>query len=100
MSMIMRDYSEKRDFYRMRVNSEIEITDAEGRSFKGVCRDLSGTGMQIFTHGFIPEGATLHTLLPSTSDQFPPFETEVRVLRSMREGDGHLLGVMIEKVRH
>ena len=100
MSMTMRDYSEKRDFHRMQVNSEIQITDGDGQTFSGVCRDLSGTGMQLYVERDIAEGTTLHTLLPSTSDQFPPFETEVRVLRSEPEGDGHLLGVVIEKVRH
>lgn len=100
MSMTMRDYSEKRDFHRMQVNSEIQITDGEGRSFSGICRDLSGTGMQLYVESDIPEGATLHTLLPSASDQFPPFETEVRVLRAQPQGDGHLLGVAIEKVRY
>ncbi|MGB1477302.1 MAG: PilZ domain-containing protein, partial [Marinobacter salsuginis] len=44
----MKDYSEKRDFHRMQVNSEIEITDSQGNSFKGVCRDLSATGMQLY----------------------------------------------------
>lgn len=100
MSMTMRDYSEKRDFHRMQVNSEIQITDAEGRSFTGVCKDLSGTGMQIYVEGFVAEGVRLHTLLPSTSEQFPPFETEVEVIRSEAAGDGYLLGVAINKVKH
>ncbi|WP_417547224.1 PilZ domain-containing protein [Marinobacter segnicrescens] len=100
MSITMRDYSEKRDFHRMQVNSEIQITDGEGRSFTGICRDLSGTGMQLQVADFIPEGAVLHTLLPATSDQFPPFETEVRVLRTEPSGDAFLLGVIIERVSH
>ncbi|MFW5824086.1 MAG: PilZ domain-containing protein [Marinobacter sp.] len=100
MSMTMRDYSEKRDFHRMQVNSEIQITDSEGRTFRGLCRDLSGTGMRLQVNSFVPEGAVLHTLLPSTSDQFPPFETEVRVLRTEPTDDAYLLGVMIEKVRY
>lgn len=100
MSMTMRDYSEKRDFHRMQVNSEIQITDGEGRSFTGVCRDLSGTGMQLYVEGFIPEGVTLHTLLPSTSEQFPPFETQIRILRSEPHESGYLLGASIEKVKH
>ena len=100
MSITMRDYSEKRDFHRMQVNSEIQITDGEGRSFTGICRDLSGTGMLLQVADFIPEGAVLHTLLPATSDQFPPFETEVRVLRTEPSGDAFLLGVVIERVSH
>lgn len=100
MSMTMRDYSEKRDFHRMQVNSEIRITDGGGRSFTGLCLDLSGTGMQLQVDSFVAEGTVLHTLLPSTSDQFPPFETEVRVLRTEPLENAYLLGVVIEKVRH
>lgn len=100
MSMTMRNYSEKRDFHRMQVNSEIQITDGNGRTFTGICRDLSGTGMQLQVAEYVPEGTLLHTLLPATSDQFPPFETEVRVLRTQPSDDDFLLGVTIEKVRH
>jgi len=32
----MKEYSEKRDFHRMQVNSEIEITDSQGNRFKGI----------------------------------------------------------------
>ncbi|MCK7543366.1 PilZ domain-containing protein [Marinobacter bryozoorum] len=98
--MTMRSYSEKRDFHRMQVNSEIQITDGDGRSYSGICRDLSGTGMQLQVAECVPEGTLLHTVLPASSDDFPPFETEVRVLRSEPSGDVFLLGVAIEKVRH
>jgi hypothetical protein len=99
MSVTMKDYSEKRDFHRMRMNSEIELTDSEGTSFAGICRDLSGTGMQLFVERAFSEGAELHTLLPSTNDQFPPFETACRVLRCEPDGEGYLLGVEILQVK-
>lgn len=99
MSLTMKDYSEKRDFHRMRMNSEIELTDGNGHSFAGICRDLSGTGMQLFVEREFSEGDEIHTLLPSSGDQFPPFETVCRVLRSEAETDGYLLGVEIIKVK-
>ena len=75
MSETMKDYSEKRDFHRMTMNSEIELTDSNGVAIPGICRDLSGTGMQLYVERAFAEGDEIHTLLPSTSEQFPPFET-------------------------
>ncbi|MFN2360954.1 MAG: PilZ domain-containing protein [Marinobacter sp.] len=95
----MKDYSEKRDFHRMQMNSEIELTDGNGVAFPGICRDLSGTGMQLFVESAFSEGDEIHALLPSTSEQFPPFETLCRVLRCEPEGDGYLLGMEIVKVK-
>lgn len=99
MSEFMKDYSEKRDFHRMKMNSEIELTDGSGVAFPGICKDLSGTGMQLFVDRAFSEGDEIHTLLPSTSEQFPPFETVCRVLRCDPEGDGFLLGMEILEVK-
>jgi len=99
MSETMKDYSEKRDFHRMTMNSEIELTDSNGVAIPGICRDLSGTGMQLYVERALSEGDEIHTLLPSTSEQFPPFETVCRVLRCVPDGDGFLLGMEIVKVK-
>lgn len=94
----MKDYSEKRDFHRMQVNSEIEITDSQGNHFKGVCRDLSATGMQLYVDREIAPGEELQTVLHPSSDQFPPLETVCEVIRCEPEGDGFLLGTNISEV--
>ena len=99
MSETMKDYSEKRDFHRMTMNSEIELTDSNGVAIPGICRDLSGTGMQLYVERAFAEGDEIHTLLPSTSEQSPPFETACRVLRCVPDGDGFLLGMEIVKVK-
>lgn len=99
MPTSMRDYSEKRDFHRMQVNSEIQITDRSGQQFTGICRDLSGTGMQVAVDRPVAEGAELSTLLPSNNDSFPPFETNLKVLRCVADGDGYLLGTTIIEVK-
>ncbi len=96
----MRDYSEKRNFHRMRVNSEIAFTDNNGESHTGICRDLSGTGMKLQVTRVFAEGTELQTSLPAASEQFPPFETLSTVLRCTPEGDGYSLGVAIKKVKH
>lgn len=99
MSEFMKNYSEKRDFHRMTMNLEIELTDSNGVTFPGICKDLSGTGMQLFVERAFSEGDEINTLLPTTSEQFPPFETVCRVLRCEPDGDGFLLGVEIVEVK-
>lgn len=99
MSEFMKNYSEKRDFHRMTMNLEIELTDSNGVTFPGICKDLSGTGMQLLVERAFSEGDEINTLLPTTSEQFPPFETVCRVLRCEPEGDGFLLGVEIVEVK-
>ncbi|PCM45419.1 PilZ domain-containing protein [Marinobacter sp. ANT_B65] len=94
----MKDYSEKRDFHRMQVESEIEITDSNGHTFNGTCRDLSATGMQLFVSTPVAIGEELSTVLHPSSDQFPPLETICEVIRCEPEGDGFLLGTNISEV--
>lgn len=99
MPMAIRGYSEKRDFHRMQVNSEAQITDNQGQTITGICRDLSGTGMQLYVHSTIPEDEELMVILPSNRNDFPPFESSVRVLRSEPEGEGFLLGTAIIEIK-
>ncbi|MDN6318313.1 MAG: PilZ domain-containing protein [Marinobacter sp.] len=94
----MKDYSEKRDFHRMHVESEIEITDSKGRTFSGTCRDLSATGMQLFVSNPVAVGEELTTVLRPSGDQFPPLETICEIIRCEPEGDGFLLGADISEV--
>lgn len=94
----MKDYSEKRDFHRMQVNSEIEIIDSQGNRFKGVCRDLSATGMQLYVEQAVKVGEEFQTTLHPSGDQFPPLETVCEVIRCEPEGDGFLVGANISEV--
>ena len=78
----MRNYAEKRNFIRMKVDTQITLTDPQtGQAHKGVCRDLSGTGMSIEVDHFFSVSTKLNTVLPSNSDAFPSFDTVVNVVR-------------------
>jgi len=44
--MSQRDYSEKRDFIRMRIDTEVSLLHA-GQVIAATCIDLSGSGMQV-----------------------------------------------------
>jgi hypothetical protein len=94
---IIRDYSEKRDFIRMKVDTEILLYIEEPTEcIKGICRDLSGTGMLIEIDKYLEEETILNTSLPSSNDTFPSFETAVKVVRCTTIDNGnYMLGVEI-----
>lgn len=97
----MRDYSEKRDFIRMRVNAQLTIRREDNQAtLTGICRDLSGTGMLVEVQESIPEGTRLYTSLPSQNDSFPAFESLVTVVRcDPKENGTYLVGVSIDEVK-
>ncbi len=94
----MKDYSEKRDFHRMQVNSRIEISNADGDTVIGICRDLSAAGMQLFVDSPFTVGEELKTRLEAADEQFPPLETVCEVVRCEPDGDGYLVGINIIEV--
>lgn len=96
----MRDFSEKRDFIRMKVNAEIDIKLADGGvTLRGVCRDLSGTGMLLEVSEPISVGSELSASLPSNNENFPSFDTKARVIRCEPMDNGNsLVGVEILQV--
>ena len=65
----MQDYAEKRDFHRMRVDAHIHITDSQGETLIGTCRDLSATGMQLSVSRPFNVGDTLTTRMESAGDR-------------------------------
>ncbi|QSP93476.1 PilZ domain-containing protein [Marinobacter salinisoli] len=94
----MKDYSEKRDFHRMQVNSEIEISDAYGNRFTGVCRDLSAAGMKAQVEREVKVGEELTTVLRSNGDTIPALETVCEVLWCEQSDQGYMLGLTIQEV--
>ena len=46
-NMTFRNYDEKRDFIRMKMDTEVTLALDETQNVTGFCRDLSGTGMLI-----------------------------------------------------
>ncbi len=81
-NLYSRTYDEKRDFIRMKVDTEVILTVDEGKQeLQGYCRDLSGTGMLIEVSEAIQEGAICSTTLPSGNDAFPSLDAKIKVLR-------------------
>ena len=101
MSSYLRQYSEKRDFIRMRVEADITVKLGNPpRELTGICRDLSGTGMLIELSEPVAEGVEFFAALPSNNPNFPSLEANVRVLRcAARENGSYELGVEILRIQ-
>lgn len=81
-------YSEKRDFIRMQVNSPVVITYAD-RQYQGLCKDLSGAGMQVETEDSFEVGAQLEVTIQQKGENHLPFNALVEVTRSKTSTPGN-----------
>jgi hypothetical protein len=98
--MIKRDYSEKRDFIRMTINTPAEVhVEQEGIVAQGVCNDLSGSGMLLTVNHVLPVNSELMvTLLPEDKNE-PMFQARCIIARSLKAAeDKCLLGLEILEV--
>ena len=92
MSQSKHAYSEKRDFFRMRIDTPIELFDCDNQqSYQGLCKDLSGAGMKVEVDQAITVGTALDaSIKPSLTGQLS-FTAKVEVSRveSMEDGSYH-----------
>lgn len=95
MSQNDRDYTEKRDYIRMRLETQVTLTHG-GQSVPALCRDLSSTGMQLEAQCQAKVGDRVSVLIPSTHDSLKGLETDAEVVRVTDLGDGRqVLGVAV-----
>lgn len=99
----MLGYDDKRDFFRMMVNSgcELIITDDESsRSVSAICKDLSATGMSFEVDESIELGTVVQALLESTNSQIPSLNAKAKVVRCEPGNDSsYVVGVEILEMR-
>lgn len=78
-------YGDKRNFFRMMVNSacQVKLIEApEGHSMSAVCRDISATGMSIELNAKqINVGTLLEITIESQSDQLQSLVAKSKVVR-------------------
>ncbi|MDX5298112.1 MAG: PilZ domain-containing protein [Gammaproteobacteria bacterium] len=87
----MQDYSEKRDFRRMTVETAITLIAMDSaQEWHGTCLDLSATGMLVNVGYAIPLETELRTRMAGGTPDAKPLETQARVIRHL-ERDGHIL---------
>ena len=83
------DYSEKRNFYRMELDSDLqykEMHDSETKT--GVVKNLSADGVMFWGSTAFASGTKLYIIVKSGSASTPPFTSIATVLRSSAvEGD-------------
>lgn len=92
-------YNDNRNFFRMLVNTsiELEIADADaGRKLDAICRDLSATGLAIETDEYIEIGTNLICRVEGTSPELPALHASATVVRCTKEDSGnYTIGVEI-----
>jgi hypothetical protein len=95
MSQNDRDYSEKRDFIRMRVDADITLLYA-GQIIPAMCVDLSSSGMQVQAPRSFKVGDKLSVRIDSEHSALKGLEAETEVvwLADLEDG-GQKLGLTI-----
>lgn len=87
MSQKDRDYSEKRDFIRMQIETTVALEHGVTK-LSGVCIDLSSTGMQILTRTNLSMGDKLRVLIPSEHSELKGLDAQTEVVRISQLDDG------------
>jgi len=98
----MINFDDKRDFYRMMLNSEVIITiidDEANSQITATCRDLSATGMAIEVEQPIAMSTHVKVKLDSSSEQVQSLDMRGKVVRVDEEIEGcYLVGISIEEL--
>lgn len=98
----MINFDDKRNFYRMMLNSEVVVTiidDEANSQITATCRDLSATGMAIEVEHPIAMSTHVKIKLDSSSEQVQSLDMRGRVVRVDEECEGcYLIGIAIEEL--
>lgn len=99
MSQTGRDYSEKRDFIRMRVDADVVLIH-EGDEVSAVCIDLSSSGMQVEAPRQFKVGDRLSVRIDSDHTALSGLEADTEVVWVKAEdGNSQKLGLTILKMK-
>jgi c-di-GMP-binding flagellar brake protein YcgR len=98
----MKSFDDKRDFYRMMVNSEVAVTvidDEVNTQIMATCRDLSAKGMAFEIAHPISIGSHVRVKVDSASNQVQPLDVSGKVVRIEEESvNCYLIGIAIEEI--
>ena len=98
--MMKRDYSEKRNFIRMTVNTPVEVNvEHEGVIARGICNDLSASGMLLTVDKALPTDSELLVSLHPESNEEPILQARCTIARSIKvEDTAYILGLEIQAI--
>ena len=95
-------HAEKRGFIRMQVNTPAEIiVSSDGQQTRGICINLSGSGMLLELEQAHELGSKLTVYVSSDHGHNPSIEAECTVMRNEPAGDKpdkHHIGVTIDRI--
>jgi hypothetical protein len=99
MSQTRRDYSEKRDYIRMRVDADVSLIH-EGDEVPAVCIDLSSSGMQLQAQRSFRVGDRLLVRIESEHVALKGLEADTEVVWVNEPEDGNQkLGLTILRMK-
>lgn len=87
MSRTDRDYEEKRDFIRMRVDADVSLIHA-GHVIPAVCLDLSSSGMQVQAPRSFQVGDRVSVRIDSDHPALSGLEADTEVVWVTDQDDG------------
>ena len=98
----MVNYDDKRNFYRMMLNSEVTVTiidDEANSQMLATCRDLSATGIAIEMPHPIEMGTNVKVSVASPNDRIQALDVSGKVVRLKEENsDCYLVGINISEM--
>lgn len=100
MNSTSRDYSEKRNFLRMMIDAPAQLTLCSDQSLvSGICRDLSGNGMQVALEKALPIGTEADICIQSPHGEQPVLQARVSIARIIGSpSDQCLVGMEIIEI--
>ena len=93
------NYEEKRDFVRMRIETQVTYTvkGSGDKTHHGDSQNLSATGLYMTTDYAPAVGEEIKIVMNPSSDRLPPFATEGKVIRCVVDDkDANLFHVSVE----
>ena len=98
----MVNFDDKRDFYRMMLNSDVTLTiidDEANSQILATCRDLSATGMAIEMTHPIELNTNVKVSLRSASSNVQPLDVSGKIVRVTEEANEcYLVGINIAEI--
>lgn len=99
---MMANYDDKRNFYRMMLNSDVTVTiidDEANSTIVATCRDLSATGMAIEMASPLEMNTRVRLSIDSSGQAIQPLDVVGRVVRVTEEASSNfLIGINIAEV--
>jgi len=98
----MVNYDDKRNFYRMMLNSDVSVTiidDEANSNLFATCRDLSATGMAIEMSHPLELNTNVRISVESSGNTVQPLDVKGKVVRVTEENtDCYLIGINIAEI--